>query len=119
MVAISQDPDQAALLGISVDRVSAVAMGLGCLMAGVAGAFVGTMFSLTTTMGSFAIMKGIAVIIIGGLGSIPGAVIGGLILGLIDGVVPNFMTIHMANIFGFLLIIAFLLLRPRGIMGHE
>jgi branched-chain amino acid transport system permease protein len=119
MVAISQNLDLAALMGINVNRVSAIAMGLGCALAGIAGAFVGTMFSLSPTMGSFAIMKGIAVIIMGGLGSIPGAVIGGLILGMIDGVVPNFLTIHMANIIGFVLIIAFLILRPRGIMGHE
>lgn len=119
MLAISQDIDQAALLGISVDRVSAIAMGLGCLMAGAAGALVGSMFGLSPTMGDFALMKGIAVIVIGGLGSIPGAIIGGLILGMVDGVLPSFMTVHMADIIGFSLIIIFLLVRPRGILGHE
>ena len=56
-------------------------MFLGCGLAAVAGGFIGSLFSISPTMGSFALMKGIAVIILGGLGSIPGAVVGGLILG--------------------------------------
>lgn len=70
-------------------------------------------------MGGFALMKGIAVIILGGLGSIPGAVIGGLILGFIDGIIPPLLSSHMASLVGFVAIILILLFRPRGIMGHE
>jgi branched-chain amino acid transport system permease protein len=59
------------------------------------------------------------VIILGGLGSIPGAVAGGLILGLIDGLVPPLLSPTMAGIVGFGVIIIVLLLRPQGLFGHE
>ena len=119
MVAVSQDRDTAALQGINIDRISSIGMFLGCALAAVAGALVGAIFSVTPFMGSFALMKGIAVIILGGLGSIAGAVVGALILGLIDGLIPPLLSTCMASIIGFTIIILILLLRPQGILGHE
>jgi branched-chain amino acid transport system permease protein len=119
MVAVSQDTYAASLQGIDVNRISAVAMALGCALAAIAGALMGSIFSTSPYMGTSAITKGIAVIILGGLGSIPGAVVGGLILGLIDGVVPPLLSTNMATIFGFVVIIIVLLLRPKGLFGHE
>jgi branched-chain amino acid transport system permease protein len=119
MLAISQERDGAALQGINIDRISAVAMFMGCGLAAIAGALIGSLFSISPTMGSFALMKGIAVIILGGLGSISGAVLGGLILGLIDGVLPTLTTTHIAGLVGFAAIIIILLFRPQGIWGHE
>jgi len=119
MVAISQDRDVAALQGINIDRISSFAMFLGCSLAAVAGALVGALFSVTPFMGGFALMKGIAVIILGGMGSILGAVLGGVVLGLIDGIVPAFSTTHMAGLIGFGFIILTLLFRPQGMFGRE
>jgi branched-chain amino acid transport system permease protein len=119
MVAVSQDPYAAALQGIDVNRISAVAMVLGCALAAIAGSLMGSIFGTSPFMGTSAIIKGIAVIILGGLGSIPGAVAGGLILGLIDGLVPPLLSPTMAGIVGFGVIIIVLLLRPRGLFGHE
>ena len=119
MLAISQEREGAALQGMNIDRVSATAMFLGCGLAAVAGGFIGSLFSISPTMGSFALMKGIAVIILGGLGSIPGAVVGGLILGLVDGVLPALTTTHIAGLVGFAAIIMILIFRPQGIGGHE
>jgi len=119
MLAISQDRDGAALQGINIDRISMAAMFLGCALAAIAGALVGAIFSVSPTMGGFALMKGIAVIILGGLGSIPGAVVGGLIIGLIDGIMPILTTTHIAGLIGFGAIIIILLFRPQGISGHE
>ena len=119
MLAISQEREGAALQGMNIDRISAVAMFLGCGLAAIAGALIGALFSITPTMGSFALMKGIAVIILGGLGRISGAAVGGLILGLIDGIVPALTTSHIAGLIGFGAIILILLFRPQGIMGHE
>jgi branched-chain amino acid transport system permease protein len=119
MQAISQDRVGAALQGINIDRISGVAMFLGCGLAAIAGALIGGLFSISPTMGGFALMKGIAVIILGGLGSITGAVVGGLIIGLIDGVLPVLTTTHMAGLIGFATIIVILLFRPQGILGHE
>ena len=119
MVAISQDPYAASLQGIDVNRISAFAMVIGCALAAIAGSLMGSIFSTSPFMGTSAITKGIAVIILGGLGSVPGAVVGGFILGLVDGLVPPLLSSTMAGIVGFGVIILVLLLRPRGLFGHE
>jgi branched-chain amino acid transport system permease protein len=119
MLAISQDRVGAALQGININRLSATAMFLGCGLAAIAGALVGALFSMSPTMGTFALMKGIAVIVLGGLGSISGAVIGGLIIGLIDGIMPVLTTSHIAGLICFTAIILILIFRPQGISGHE
>jgi branched-chain amino acid transport system permease protein len=119
MMAVSQDREGAALQGISVDRLSAISMFVGCGLAGIAGALVGSLFSLLPTMGGNVLMKGIAVIILGGLGSIPGTVVGGLIIGLLDGLIPLFTTQYAASLIGFVIVILILLFRPQGLWGHE
>jgi branched-chain amino acid transport system permease protein len=119
MVAVSQDRDAASLYGINIDRTSSIAMFLGCALAAAAGGLVGAITSISPTMGGFALIKGIAVIVIGGLGSITGAVLGGLIIGLLDGIIPAFLPTHMASIIGFAVIILILLTRPQGLLGHE
>jgi len=119
MVAVSQDPYAAALQGIDVNRISSIAMAVGCALAAIAGSLMGSIFSTSPFMGTSAITKGIAVIILGGLGSIPGAVAGGLVLGLIDGLVPPLLSSTMAGIVGFGVIIIVLLFRPTGFFGHE
>jgi branched-chain amino acid transport system permease protein len=119
MLAISQDREGAALQGINIDRLSAIAMFMGCGMAAVAGAMIGALLSITPTMGSFGLMKGIAVIVLGGLGSIPGAVVGGLIIGLIDGIMPVLTTTYLSNLISFAAIILIMIFRPQGLWGHE
>jgi len=119
MVAMSQDSTAAELQGIKVDRISSITMFLGCGLAAAAGSLMGVLFTISPDMGSSALMKGIAVIIIGGLGSIPGAVIGGLLLGLIDGIIPTLLSAQVASIIGFVIMIVILVIRPQGIMGHE
>jgi len=119
MVAVSQDSYAASLYGVNVNRTSAVALSLGSALAAIAGSLMGVVFSVYPTMGGFALTKGIAVVILGGLGSIPGAVIGGLILGQIDGLVSMVSNSTISTVVGFVLIIILLLFRPRGIMGRE
>jgi branched-chain amino acid transport system permease protein len=119
MVAISQDREAAALQGINVNRISSITMAIGSALAAVAGGLMGSIFTVEPFMGSFAISKGLAVIILGGLGSIPGAVVGGLTLGLIDGVVPLYYSTTIAHIVGFASIIVILIIRPKGLMGRE
>jgi branched-chain amino acid transport system permease protein len=118
MLALSQDIRGAALQGISADRVSSVAMFLGCGLAAVAGGLMGAIFNLSPSMGGYALMKGIAVIILGGMGSLAGVVVGGLILGFIDGIVPPLLSVQMASLIGFICIILILIFRPQGIMGR-
>ncbi len=117
MLATSQDPDAATLQGVNINRVSAIAMGTGSALAAVAGGLMGSIFTVEPFMGSFAITKGLAVIILGGLGSIAGAVVGGLLLGLVDGIVSLYLSTTMAYIVGFCLIVLVLIIRPKGLMG--
>jgi len=119
MVALSQDPEAATLQGININRISALSMAIGCALAAVAGGLMGPIFQVTPSMGMFAMSKGIAVIILGGLGSVWGAVIGGLVLGLIDGLVPLGANTTVASIVGFILIMLILVVRPHGLMGHD
>jgi branched-chain amino acid transport system permease protein len=119
MVALSQDSEAATLQGIDINRVSAVSMAIGCALAAVAGGLMGPIFQVNPAMGGFAMSKGIAVIILGGLGNIWGAVIGGLILGLIDGLVPLGANTTVASIVGFVLIMVILLIKPHGLLGHD
>jgi branched-chain amino acid transport system permease protein len=119
MVAVSQDTDAAALQGIDVNRISSLSMAIGCALAAIAGGLMGAIFQVEPFMGSFAMSKGIAVIILGGLGSIPGAIIGGLIIGLIDGLVPIWANSTVATLIGFVIIIFILVIRPQGLLGHE
>jgi branched-chain amino acid transport system permease protein len=119
MVAISQDAGSAALMGINVNRISAVSLGIGSALAAIAGGLMGTLLQLTPFMGTLAITKGIAVVILGGIGSIPGAILGGLILGFVDGLVPLATNMTIANIAGFCIIILILLAKPRGLFGHD
>jgi branched-chain amino acid transport system permease protein len=119
MIATSQDMDAATLQGVNVNRVSSVSMGIGSALAAVAGGIMGSIFTVEPFMGSFAITKGLAVIILGGLGSIGGAVIGGLILGLVDGVVSLYSSSTMASIVGFALIVLILIVKPSGLMGGD
>ena len=119
MVAISQDAGAAALMGINVNRISALSLGIGSALAAIAGGLMGTLLQLTPFMGTLAITKGIAVVILGGIGSIPGAILGGLILGFVDGLVPLATNITIANIAGFGIIILILLVKPRGLFGHD
>jgi branched-chain amino acid transport system permease protein len=119
MMAVSQNAPAAALQGISVNRISATGLAVGCALAAIAGSLMGSLFGTTPFMGTLAITKGIAVIILGGLGSIPGAIVGGIILGLIDGVVPAFLSTTLASVIGFVIIIIILLIKPRGLFGHD
>ena len=79
----------------------------------------GSILQLTPHMGTFAITKGIAVIILGGIGSIPGAILGGLILGLIDGLISLYYSGTIATIVGFAVIILVLLIKPKGLLGES
>jgi branched-chain amino acid transport system permease protein len=119
MLAISQEREGAAIQGININRISSLAMFMGAALAAVAGGLVGGLFSLLPTMGSFALMKGIAVIVLGGLGSIPGVILGSLFLGLIDGIVPMFSSTYIAGLIGYGALILVLYFRPKGIWGHE
>jgi branched-chain amino acid transport system permease protein len=118
MIAVSQEMRGAALQGISVDGISAIAMVVGCALAALAGGLMGAIFTLSPSMGGPVLMKAIAVIILGGLGSITGVIVAGIILGFVGSVVTGLVSDQIASIVGFVLIMLVLLFRPQGIMGR-
>ena len=118
MRAVAQDGDAAALQGINVQRISSLAFALGAALAAAAGVLIGPIFFVSPFMGGLPILKAFIIIILGGMGSIPGALLGGLILGMAEGVGSIFLTAPGVNLLGFLIVIAVLLLRPRGLLGH-
>ena len=119
MLAVAQEPEGAALVGISIHRVSAIACFIGCSLAAVAGALLGSILSLSPFMGNNMLVKAIELVIIAGIGSVGGLFFSGLIIGFIDTVLPLYMSAAMTDTIGLFVIILILLVRPRGIFGYE
>jgi branched-chain amino acid transport system permease protein len=117
MRAVAQDPDAAALQGVNIDAVSALGFGVGCALAGGAGGLLAPLFAVSPAMGALPVVKAFIIIIVGGMGSLPGAVLGGLLLGGVEGLGTLFMGSAAVNILGFLMVIVVLLVRPRGLVG--
>lgn len=116
--AVAQDSEAAALMGININRINALGFGIGCGLAAVAGGLIAPLYYVSPYMGMSPLLKAFNVIIIGGLGSIPGAVLGSFLLGFIDQFSLTYLG-YVGNIVGFLLILLFLLFRPRGLLGRE
>ena len=119
MLAVAQDSEGAALQGIRIHRVAAIAMALGCALAAVAGSLMGAIFDLNTFMGDLILVKAIQVVILSGIGSIGGVLIGGLIIGSLDSVLPLYTTPAITQPSGLAIIIVLLLIRPQGLFGRE
>jgi len=112
----AQDPATAGLMGVNINRVLAVCFGLGLGMAGIAGTLISTLYAIQTSMGLQYTVIAMIVVVLGGLGSITGAMIGGLILGIISQVV-NYFQPTMTFIAYYVIFIVLLLARPKGILG--
>jgi branched-chain amino acid transport system permease protein len=118
MRAIEQEKEGAALQGVNVHAVNAMAFGIGFALAAASGALMAPIFKLDPMMGQQPLLKAFIIIILGGLGSIPGAIVGGVLLGLVDSVVATALGAEPAFLVSFVLIILFLLFKPSGLFGH-
>jgi branched-chain amino acid transport system permease protein len=116
--AVAQDEEAALMLGINVDWVSSVAFGLGCALAAAAGGLIAPILFVSPFMGLDMLIKALAVIILGGMGSFPGVVIGGLLLGFVESFGLTYLG-YGANLISFGLIVFVLLVKPTGFLGHE
>lgn len=103
--------------GINVPFIYNVTFGLGVAILGLFGALLVPFFSITPTLGLSFGIKSFIVVVLGGIGSIWGCVVGGIVLGLFEAVASQFVTATSAAIFSFGLFIVILLVRPRGLMG--
>ncbi|HTE81202.1 MAG TPA: branched-chain amino acid ABC transporter permease [Reyranella sp.] len=105
--------------GIDVLRVDRVAFGIGVALAGLAGALLAPVFLVFPTNGLITTVKGFEIVVIGGLGSIPGALIAGVMLGLIESFGAAFVDSAYQNIYGFGLVLLILVLKPNGLFGER
>ena len=105
--------------GVDLMRLDMIAFGIGVALAAIAGALLAPVYLVYPTNGAVTTTKGFEIIIIGGLGSIPGALIGGLLLGLAEALGSVFIAPAYQNAYGFVLVIAVLLLRPTGLFGER
>jgi branched-chain amino acid transport system permease protein len=119
MTASAQNREGALMQGINPNVMSAMVVAIGSGLAAVGGALGGSIFNLDPYMGGLGFMKGITLIVIGGLGSIPGAVVGGLILGIAESLLALFFGTQMGIVLPLVLVIAFLIFRPKGLFGHD
>jgi len=126
--AVAEDKDSAALMGIDVDRTITITFATGAAMAGVAGLLYALVFTQTHFfMGFFPGLKAFTAAVLGGIGSIPGAALGGLLLGIIESVGPNLFLAGMGipaphqlkDVIAFTMLILVLIFRPQGILGER
>jgi branched-chain amino acid transport system permease protein len=117
IVAVRMDSAAAALMGIRVNRIYAVTFGIGALMAGATGAIFAVIYPVTTNLTGIYLGKAFVVCVIGGLGSVPGALVGGVVLGLIESFSGQFFGPQHALTVGFALMLVILVLKPTGLTG--
>ena len=117
MLAVSEDRQAAMLMGIRPDRMQALAWGLAAASAGIAGALIATFYYLTPTVGESLVLIAFVVVCFGGFGSVPGAMLAGLIIGLIEAGSAYYIGAVYKDVAVFALFVAILWVRPQGLMG--
>jgi branched-chain amino acid transport system permease protein len=118
IVAVRMDRDAATLMGIRVPHIYAVTFGIGALMAGAAGCLVGVVFPFSPGLAETFLGKAFVVCVLGGLGTVPGALAGGVALGMIESVFGVWLGPQNAAIIGFAALLLVLLVRPAGLVGR-
>jgi branched-chain amino acid transport system permease protein len=118
MRAVAQDPEAAQLQGVNLDLVHSLGMGVSSALAGAAGALVAPILFIDPFIGDHAIFRALIVVIFGGMGSLPGTVLGGLLLGQIE----SFGYTYLGNITAVIcwcVLGSVILFRPKGLLGKE
>ena len=119
MRAVAADREAAEMLGINVNFTIAATFFIGSALAGIAGVMGGLLFNqVTATIGFIAGLKAFTAAVVGGIGSIPGAMLGGLLLGVAESFITGYISSTYTNLFVFALLIAVMLVRPTGLLGR-
>ena len=119
MRAVSFNLDAAKLMGISTDRIIAFTFALGSALAAAAGVLVGMQIpKIDPLMGIMSGLKAFVAAVLGGIGNIPGAVLGGLLIGISEVMVVGYLSSTYRDAIAFVILILILLLRPPGILGR-
>jgi len=119
MEAIAQDKTGAALNGIDIYKVSAIVCMIGCGLAAVSGSLMAAYRALAPTMGDAIILRILMLVMLAGAGSMNGVIITGLIMGLLDSVLPFFFQGNGGDAVASIIIVALLLIKPKGFFGHD
>ncbi len=117
--AVSNNRDAAELMGIPSSRILALSFGIGAMLAAIAGGLIATFFSFTILSGDVFQLKSFIISVMGGLGNPLGALVGGLILGALEGLLPLAMPNTWVPVIEFLLFIMILLIKPSGLLGGK
>jgi branched-chain amino acid transport system permease protein len=122
--AVSQSRESAAVIGINPKRMYTIAFGLGSALAGGAGALIAPIFALSPNMGELPGVQAFIIIVLGGMGSVGGSIVGGILLGIVQGLGVGFLpdpnrALAYTQAFGALLLILVLLVRPTGLFGRS
>ncbi|MBP2299806.1 branched-chain amino acid ABC transporter permease [Azospirillum picis] len=117
MRATFQDPMAASLAGIRTKQVYAATFALGCTLSALSGMLLASIYSAQASVGGLVSLKSFVVVILGGMGSFPGAIAGGLLLGVAEALWGGYVATGMVDIIGFLLVILILVLRPQGLFS--
>jgi branched-chain amino acid transport system permease protein len=115
----AQNRDAAALCGINVMRIYNVTFGLGCAVLGVVGCLMIPFYPVSPSIGLAFGVRSFITVVLGGIGSIPGCILGGLVLGVVESVAAQFVTATSASIFSFVIFILVLFFRPTGLLGMK
>ncbi|MDD3172371.1 MAG: branched-chain amino acid ABC transporter permease [Herbinix sp.] len=120
MLAVSEDKDAAVLMGVNVNKTIAITFAIGSALAAVASALMFSAYpSLTSTSGSMPGIKAFVAAVFGGIGSIPGAMIGGILLGVIEILGRAYISSQLADAIVFIILIIVLIVKPTGILGKK
>jgi branched-subunit amino acid ABC-type transport system permease component len=115
--AVANNRDAAELVGVPSVRILALSFGLGTMLAALSGALIASFFPFTILAGGGYELKSFVIVVLGGLGNPIGALFGGLILGVLEGVIPAFMETTWVPVVEFVLFVLILLVRPSGLLG--
>jgi len=117
--ATTQNQMSASLMGINPEYMRAMAMVLSAFLAAAGGGLIGPLFTIVPNMGFSALFKAMIVVLIGGMGNVPGAFVGGLILGLMETLIGGLWSAAWVNVAVFGVIILILIVRPKGLLGSK
>lgn len=115
--AVAQNRFGAEAIGLNVDRVVSFAFALSGALACVAGGLLGSLYAVEPSMGQLPLLKSFVIVIFGGLGSVPGAIVGGLLIGLAETFSGAYVSFAFKDVFTFLIMLLVLLIWPRGLFG--
>ena len=117
--ATAQDREAAQLMGVNVRRIGLLAFGLGAALAGTAGALISPTYYIFPQVGGAFTLKAFVVVVLGGMGSIVGATLGGVVIGVVESVAANFFSSGLKELFVYVLFLLVLLVKPAGLLGKS